>query len=95
LVSEKASLSENAPLQANGQVPAGLARDRDKARLGGMLELAMASTCPAEHPAVLLDQLDGLADLHAVPSPRQVERSRAYRDKEQADQVITAPEVKI
>jgi hypothetical protein len=65
LVSAKASLSEDAPLQADGQVLAGLARDRDKSRLGGMLVLAMATACPAEHPSVILDQPDELTDLHS------------------------------
>jgi len=64
LVSEEASLSEDAPLQPDGQVLAGLARDRDESRLGGVLVLAVATTRPAEHPAVILDESDDLADLH-------------------------------
>jgi hypothetical protein len=71
---EEASLPENAPLEPDGQVLGGLAGNRDQPGLGGMLVLAVATTGPAEDPAVILDQPDGVADFHllALPPPRLV-----------------------
>jgi hypothetical protein len=65
----EAGLSEDAPLQPDGQVLAELARDRDESRLRGVLLLAMTATRPAEHPAVVLDEPDDLADLHSALHP--------------------------
>src|SRR5688572_1167328 len=94
-VLEEASLPEDAPLQPNGQVPGGLARDRDESRLGGMLVLAMATTCPAEHPSIILDQPDDLADLHPLASPPRLgRRRRTYRVDETDESCCPQPAIR-
>jgi hypothetical protein len=42
-----------------------VARDRDPAWLGRMLELLVASLLSDQIPAILLDQLDGIFDFYA------------------------------
>ena len=75
VVSQETGLSEDAPLQANGQVPAGLAGNCDEPWLGGVPVLAMTAPRAAEYPTVLLDQPNGLADLH----PRSILSSAVER----------------
>jgi len=50
--------------RASGHIISGMPWYRYTARFGGMLVLAMASLRGVELPAICLDLLDNIADLH-------------------------------
>ena len=53
-------------MRARCQIVAWLARNCDPPRLGGVLELAMATLLRDLEPAILLEELKDLGDFHIV-----------------------------